>query len=537
MTLLSRMNLSDVGSLPKARQNLGVTTYVNGRTTLAGLNPTMDVAAFLNEAGREGLFIPVLVSSLSTRWAAARTADTAQAVFVNSTFNALYTWMRQIDGPIRDSWFGVKADAVVDGSNAILSGTDDTVAMGYLAAFIKALGGGHFVLDGGIRRVWSSTISHNTFLADIADSEGLVIEYLNEASIHAVHPNSASESNIIGYIWYINGCRDLWILNPRLTNEGATAGAITAGAVHVGWGTSYSQAGRNINVLGVEQYGGLGGVFITAPTSGGDDTAKITKKVNVSGSFQRTFKPVDLQGSGDDHDISVVTDECGRAVFAYNVNKGRIYAEVYRPVLTSGCVNITCYDSTNLRPVLSEIDVYVVARGGWGADPSVSGIAQNTMLCSLNLVHTDGSGVRVSGVRYHLDVHFTSNAAGSKVIALHKYDNSGVSTADGTGRGHVVQGVVWSGIVQGAFSGAVEPFNFCRENPLGTENFTGDTVIGCGFRDFYAPGSDMDVNFDGSGVSGTTKFFIENSYFGGSAHSFTNATGKVNGVNSSIASM
>ncbi|MBA8881101.1 hypothetical protein [Phyllobacterium myrsinacearum] len=102
--LISTNNLSDVDSVAAARSNLRVSTVVANRSALKALDVTKDVAVYLTEMGREGVFVwrPGDYSALIS-------ADPLEGVYLkaNSTASASGAWVRQLDqGELHVTWFG-----------------------------------------------------------------------------------------------------------------------------------------------------------------------------------------------------------------------------------------------------------------------------------------------------------------------------------------------------------------------------------------------------------------------------------------------
>lgn len=102
------------------RDYLDVMPLAANRTALKALNPTKDTSAFLwNEGGRSGLFYPRLISSLSAGVQALVAADAVrEGIYVISTQNPLYVWVRSYSGWAFAKWWGDDQTAVVQ-ANAI----------------------------------------------------------------------------------------------------------------------------------------------------------------------------------------------------------------------------------------------------------------------------------------------------------------------------------------------------------------------------------------------------------------------------------
>lgn len=102
---------------------------VEDRSELAALDITDVKAAFIsNELGREGTFVPRLITGLSTYEAAGRAVDTEQGFFVDSVSNVLYTWLRVNEQP-NERHFG---------GHASRTNAQQTTALNKLFAFCVA---------------------------------------------------------------------------------------------------------------------------------------------------------------------------------------------------------------------------------------------------------------------------------------------------------------------------------------------------------------------------------------------------------------
>ncbi len=528
---IKNSNASGDWSSGSAISTGSISLTVTNRTALKAFDTSVNQAVYLTESGREGWFI-----WQPGNFTAEIGADTQEGLYIkaNAIAASAGAWVRDFTGPISDRWFGVVADTVLSSSYSLISGQDDTAAIQAFAAYIRFMGGGHFVLDGGVRRVWSSAVSHGSILLDIAGTTGTTIEYRNGAQIHAMHPNSTTETGtpLYGIIWHFTHADQVRFINPRLSQEGYKTPVFDAGVVHFDWGWNQTSGGRLFTSAVFEnvwQIGGIGGLIVRditgAPTSDVVCTGGL-----LTGFFQDVYYPVNLQGNGDNSSFRYRTLRCGRSLFAYNVSNVRGDIIVDTPSLTSGAVNLTCYDDPNMRNQVSDITLSVKVRGTWFGDPA-SAVTGNTILFPINLIHVAGGtgGSKVRNIRYSLDVLMSgaTPVAGGKVIAINKYDNTSGSAADATARGHQISGVSWRGAVEGNFTGPVSPFALFTDNPLGTENWTGEQVSDVGFDHLYAQGAEMDINIDGTGINRSVGvFYIRDCFFGGSSHTFSNMLGK-----------
>lgn len=122
-------------TFPEVRNALAAAAFVANRATIKALDPIKEKAATTYGEGRgvNGTFLPVLTSSLSAADTATKALDTTEAVYVASTQNALYTWVRHYDSAhgVSATWFGLKADGT----------TDDHTALEKAASFLGGTGG------------------------------------------------------------------------------------------------------------------------------------------------------------------------------------------------------------------------------------------------------------------------------------------------------------------------------------------------------------------------------------------------------------
>lgn len=133
----------------------GAPTAASDRAALAGL--ATGHAAYLTEAGRQGLFV-FDPGDLSAKVA----ADSAQGVYVapsTDTTGVSGAWVRKFDETINVKWFGAKGDS----NDTASVGTDDTAAIQAALNYVNAVGGGTLYFPEGYYKISAYlTILRNT---------------------------------------------------------------------------------------------------------------------------------------------------------------------------------------------------------------------------------------------------------------------------------------------------------------------------------------------------------------------------------------
>lgn len=407
-------------------------------------------------------------------------------------------WFELTGDRISDRSFGVKADGT----------TDDTAALGLLAAYVKARGGGHIVFDGGIRKVWPSDPAASSILMDLSECDGVTVEYLNGASINVASlDNPVASVEQTAWVWWLTDAKNITIINPKLTHTTYT-GPVTGtsrGAVHFGVDVTVTGTG-NIRILNVEQSGGLGGLLCYATSGTTGDI--VTRGITLTGKFTNVFYPANFQGNGDDADIRIMTRGCGRSYFPYNVSHHRVFVD-------SDCngshddILIKNYTDPNLRNTTSDIDVTYRLRAS-------SANQGNAVQLAFQQADATSRGGSIRGIHVHLDIDasFTNSLFNiSKTTAAGAVDN--------TGRTYEISNITLSGR---AAIGTV------TQNPISLfgENWTGDTIISFAFEKLVVTGGGSDVvALDGRGIAADVPGIRIDDVFTSYTWSFNNTSGKV----------
>ncbi|WP_292324340.1 hypothetical protein [Mesorhizobium sp.] len=144
LKMVKSANLSDISSVPTARSNLVVPTYVATRAALKALDTTKDATAILTEAGRQGVFIWT-AGNFTTLVA----ADTSEGIYIKATAIASSTgaWVRVYDGPWWANWFGLVANGPEAGNVTALNGM---LALAVLQDTHIMIGAGAYGLNAAI---------------------------------------------------------------------------------------------------------------------------------------------------------------------------------------------------------------------------------------------------------------------------------------------------------------------------------------------------------------------------------------------------
>ena len=138
------------------------------RSALAAVMPEIGMCRYLAEGGRAGTFELMPHAPLATLVA----ADPQQGIYVRSTANPNYVWVRQFDGHVNVQWFGAKGDST-SSANATNDGPAFLAAIAYLKARSKDIsygrGSGNLLVPAGVYWLNTSTLDITHALAIVGE--------------------------------------------------------------------------------------------------------------------------------------------------------------------------------------------------------------------------------------------------------------------------------------------------------------------------------------------------------------------------------
>lgn len=186
------------------------------------------------------------------------------------------------------------------------------------------------------------------------------------------------------------------------------------------------QGCRNINV-GLDITGCKAGLQPTKLFS--DPATYVSRQIRGRITASGCYYPYVAQFSGDDADLSINTDVCGRSFYLYGVQGQRLSVRSKNQQVTSviwafngfGCRDVTLNfidrDSTSNQAAAPRVQL------GWG----------------------DSTPATHAGINLTFDVKNPSGSPFGATLEIIKYSDGG-TTPDTTGRGHVLDGFKLSGI-------------------------------------------------------------------------------------------
>lgn len=293
--------------------------------------------------------------------------------------------------------------------------TDDTAALRAWGRAIQRAGGGVAVLPRGIYRV---SLKAGEVLLPLEGLSGVRID-AGDATV--VDVSSYSGEGRATFL-RLRGCSNVeGSLSLQSEPSVTTSGSHTRGLV----GVSLEKGSTGIS-LTLKQKGGLAALQCTSEHNSppADRARQVRANIKATGCYY----PYLAQFSGDNADITLDADTCGRNVFIYGVRDQRLTVRSRNQQVTSlikayngfGCSNVnldfTDLNSTNCSPAAPCIEI------SWG------------------------DKVAATHSNIHLTTALRNPPSGpfGNTIEFTKYADGG-GTIDAAGRGHTLSGFRWTG--------------------------------------------------------------------------------------------
>lgn len=374
--------------------------------------------------------------------------------------------------------------------------TDDTVPLQNMAAAMRSAGGGIAIISKPHAVFTTFAEANSATLLDLTGCKNVTFIYESGGLINAAYPNGSNVGT--AWIFALNGVTGFKAINPTLV---ASSNIPTvSGVVHFAVNTTLGAGTQttNVDLENVTQTGGLGGLLVY-PTGSANVRAS---GFRMTGSFTGTFYPSNFQGNGDDFWGKIVTRNCGRSYFPYNVSHHEVWIDSNNGTAFDD-VDITCYTNPNFRNETSDIKVHYKNYGSSSLGNAVA----------INFIQYDSTSR--SGIMHdiHIDFDFNTSSFTGAIVAINKYLSGSPGSPggpDNSPRGHNLFNVKFTGtcLSTGNTENLFQLFS--------QANWTGEIVYNIGFEDFMLNGTNtVDVVIDGRGLSSTAgALYFRNAYLG-----------------------
>lgn len=332
--------------------------------------------------GGGGLYWPNLADTTST---------TNGAIVVGPDGVRWYLWDMRV---LRPEQFGA------------LGTGDDTLPLQAMAGQLRTLGGGGIIISKNHTVFTNSATAPGQTLFDLTNCQGVLVWYEKQGAITATYPDGTHVGT--SWIYGLNNVTNLRTVNSVL-NASSNIPTVS-GVVHYGVNTSLSstQQSRNLEMLNVKQVGGLGGLLVYTQSSANDATR--SARMKMTGTFNGTFYPANFQGNGDNVELEIVTRDCGRSYFPWNVrhhvanvdsNNGTAFDDV----------DITVYTNPNTDMVTNDIEVNYTLYGG----------APQGNICAINFIQYDATPRTANMYNIRLNFDVNTGVYSGAYVAINKY--------------------------------------------------------------------------------------------------------------------
>lgn len=380
--------------------------------------------------------------------------------------------------------YGAKGDGV----------TDDTVALQNMATAMRTAGGGIAIISKPHAVFVNSLEANGATLFDLTGCNNITFIYEAGGLINAAYPNGGAVGT--AWIFGLNGVTGFKAINPTLV--AASNIPTVSGVVHFAVNTTQAAGTQttNVDIENVNQTGGLAGLLVY---STGNASVRASG-FRMTGSFNGTFYPSNFQGNGDDFWGKLVTRNCGRSYFPYNVSHHEVWIDSNNGTAFDD-VDITCYTNPNFRNETSDIKVHYKNYGSSSLGNAVA----------INFIQYDSTSRSGNMHDIHVDFDFNTSSFTGAIASINKYlagTPGSPGGPDNTARGYNLWNVKLTGtcLTTGNTQNLFQLFS--------QANWTGEIVYNLGFEDFNLTGTNtVDMVIDGRGLSSTAgALYFRNAY-------------------------
>jgi hypothetical protein len=331
--------------------------------------------------------------------------------------------------------------------------TDDTAAIGLAVTTLQAAGGGTLRFPKGTYNV---AAVEGSALFTFTSLQGVTIE-APDATITDTHVYSGAD--------FTNAVLFKFIATKQISIRAKTSSQIAvttvAGTTHPRGlvAFQFTQGCKNIT-LDVEVVGGMMAVNPTKLFNDIDGyrSRQFRGRIVATG----VYYPWAAQFSGDDSDLRIDSDTCGRSYYVYGTNNHKLHVRAKNQQATS---LIWAFNGFGCR----DIEVKFVDRDS---------DSNQTAAPRMQIGWGDSTAATHANLSFDIDVKNPSGSPWAQNIEFVKYSDGG-TTPDSTGRGHVLDGFRLSGVSDmpagvnhiGMGAGAFAASDICRN--FRVKDFTG----------------------------------------------------------------
>lgn len=321
-------------------------------------------------------------------------------------------WIMRMTGSLSPKQFGAKND------DLSASAATNTTAFTNWAAAIQTTAHNRAHIPPGRYHV---TVAIANYMCTISNTSGFVINAHGATLVDTRKVSGYTGTEATGIFWFVT-CKNFKLLGLRTESELFTTVANIRGLRTA----VLSNTCENFEI-DVETDGGLTGVQILQPYT--DATTLRSKNGKVVLRSNQTFYPYSATYSGDNIDVKLDTQACGRTFLLINANRHRIDVrakDVQHPSEIVAQHGLGC----------SDIDVR------WYDHDTTA--ARASGVNPLGVVFNDETPATLRNIRIGLDTINPSSGGWLATVEIQKINNSLLQ--DVVGRGHILDGLEIYGV-------------------------------------------------------------------------------------------